>query len=482
MPLEPSKQDLLRAALCSHEQALVDTLQEGDEALSSVIGVPTLLVPPGHPTPAEARHAQRRLDFFFGGLFDDAGDIERVKAFDFSDFHAKPLAGSFSVTVNKQVNLPVHLSIGRNAGGGSVLFVVFSSSHTKRLWHQGAEGCRFWKPTRTQTVSLLERIQQCDSFEWPGWAVVFATMVQRGLMQRPFGDDYMASGKYTMSQRSFDSAYVVETAVQQDVFHGVFVACALMETSEYGCSDVYDTPLCARLATLFKRCCSHSVCKMLHTFVEKSAAGEVDIETLRMAFGTATRQTPPCRIMGEVALPHRMITIAAQTFADTMDDREADEAAARLERLLLDEEARLLKRVEKKKQKKHARKVRKRPPAGLGSEASTPPVPEPEPTQDELGNETSPTPPVPEPEPTQDELDELSCPITCSLMHDPVMAHDGVTYERKAISLWFEAHRTSPVTGAKLDSIALLPNNFARAIIARFVERNPAHPEATRRV
>ena len=52
---------------------------------------------------------------------------------------------------------------------------------------------------------------------------------------------------------------------------------------------------------------------------------------------------------------------------------------------------------------------------------------------------------------------ELRCPITNILMNEPVMAADGFTYERAAITDWIEFHRTSPKTGAQI-SPHLFPN------------------------
>jgi hypothetical protein len=57
------------------------------------------------------------------------------------------------------------------------------------------------------------------------------------------------------------------------------------------------------------------------------------------------------------------------------------------------------------------------------------------------------------------------CPITYDVMQDPVMAVDGHTYERSAVSLWFSTNRTSPLTGAWLWSTELLPNITLRKLI-----------------
>lgn len=52
------------------------------------------------------------------------------------------------------------------------------------------------------------------------------------------------------------------------------------------------------------------------------------------------------------------------------------------------------------------------------------------------------------------------CPITMSLMREPVMiAEEGYTYEKSAILEWFErGHKTCPDTGKELQSLVLVPN------------------------
>ena len=42
-------------------------------------------------------------------------------------------------------------------------------------------------------------------------------------------------------------------------------------------------------------------------------------------------------------------------------------------------------------------------------------------------------------------------------MRDPVTTCDGHAFERVAIERWLESHRTSPMTGALLETRALAP-------------------------
>ena len=61
---------------------------------------------------------------------------------------------------------------------------------------------------------------------------------------------------------------------------------------------------------------------------------------------------------------------------------------------------------------------------------------------------------------------ELCCPISCERFVDPVMTVDGHSYERMYIATWFAGgHRTSPLTGAVLPSLELMPNHAMRNLV-----------------
>ena len=53
---------------------------------------------------------------------------------------------------------------------------------------------------------------------------------------------------------------------------------------------------------------------------------------------------------------------------------------------------------------------------------------------------------------------DIHCPITGAPFQDPVVAADGFTYEREAISMWFRDHRTSPRTNRRLRTRQVYPN------------------------
>lgn len=58
------------------------------------------------------------------------------------------------------------------------------------------------------------------------------------------------------------------------------------------------------------------------------------------------------------------------------------------------------------------------------------------------------------------------------MMHDPVTALDGHTYERAAIEQWFAKSDVSPMHNSKLESKVLIPNVFVRQYIDAWKQRN----------
>ena len=60
------------------------------------------------------------------------------------------------------------------------------------------------------------------------------------------------------------------------------------------------------------------------------------------------------------------------------------------------------------------------------------------------------------------------CPISQDVMADPVKTIDNHTYDRSSIERWFQHNTTSPLTGLRLASIALVPHNALRLQIEEF--------------
>jgi len=70
------------------------------------------------------------------------------------------------------------------------------------------------------------------------------------------------------------------------------------------------------------------------------------------------------------------------------------------------------------------------------------------------------------------EMKSFFCPITRERFIDPVITiADGHTYERHAIEAWLSSHQTSPLTGAILPSIQIVPNHTLRCSIEEFSRR-----------
>jgi len=56
-------------------------------------------------------------------------------------------------------------------------------------------------------------------------------------------------------------------------------------------------------------------------------------------------------------------------------------------------------------------------------------------------------------------LDACRDPVTKEIFNDPVIAADGITYERSFIEKWFlEGNLKSPVTGLTFDNKKITPN------------------------
>uniref|UniRef100_S4RSC4 WD repeat, SAM and U-box domain-containing protein 1 n=1 Tax=Petromyzon marinus TaxID=7757 RepID=S4RSC4_PETMA len=67
--------------------------------------------------------------------------------------------------------------------------------------------------------------------------------------------------------------------------------------------------------------------------------------------------------------------------------------------------------------------------------------------------------------------DEFLCPISRELMHNPVIAADGYSYEKKEVEAWLHGRRrTSPMTNLPLESAILIPNRALQAAIRRWLE------------
>ena len=62
----------------------------------------------------------------------------------------------------------------------------------------------------------------------------------------------------------------------------------------------------------------------------------------------------------------------------------------------------------------------------------------------------------------------LHCPITHEVFQDPVIAADGHTYERQAITQWLEGQPQSPCTRQVMTLDSLRPNYLVKSLLIEF--------------
>ncbi|CAK9025228.1 U-box domain-containing protein 51 (Plant U-box protein 51) [Includes: E3 ubiquitin ligase (RING-type E3 ubiquitin transferase) [Durusdinium trenchii] len=66
---------------------------------------------------------------------------------------------------------------------------------------------------------------------------------------------------------------------------------------------------------------------------------------------------------------------------------------------------------------------------------------------------------------------DLCCPISQELMEDPVVAADGITYERRCIAEWFYFNSGSPTTREPLLTRVLNPSQHMKSAVIAYKER-----------
>ena len=65
---------------------------------------------------------------------------------------------------------------------------------------------------------------------------------------------------------------------------------------------------------------------------------------------------------------------------------------------------------------------------------------------------------------------EYKCPITLSIMIDPVIMSDGQTYERSAIEKALEINPVSPCTREPMEIESAIPNYALKNLIEKYVQ------------
>jgi ankyrin repeat protein len=68
--------------------------------------------------------------------------------------------------------------------------------------------------------------------------------------------------------------------------------------------------------------------------------------------------------------------------------------------------------------------------------------------------------------------DAFICPITHQIFKDPVIAFDGIFYERKAIEDWFKNNNISPTTRQIIDK-TIISSILFNNLLKEYLEKNP---------
>ena len=78
---------------------------------------------------------------------------------------------------------------------------------------------------------------------------------------------------------------------------------------------------------------------------------------------------------------------------------------------------------------------------------------------------------------TLDDIDEeeiafksFVCPITNTIMEDPVISPDGISYEKSAIEAWLNKHNTCPLTNKPLNKKDLIGNIALKNSITEYIK------------
>lgn len=80
------------------------------------------------------------------------------------------------------------------------------------------------------------------------------------------------------------------------------------------------------------------------------------------------------------------------------------------------------------------------------------------------------TQPLPAPPHTARDRTQGTLTGATRVQKDPVLTCDGHTYERTSIAEWLQTHSTAPITGAELESKALIPNHLVRSQIKDYLD------------
>lgn len=70
-----------------------------------------------------------------------------------------------------------------------------------------------------------------------------------------------------------------------------------------------------------------------------------------------------------------------------------------------------------------------------------------------------------------EEVESFLCPISQTIMRDPVMTPRGITYERKSILDWLKKEKTCPITKTPLKESDLISNYTLKQAIDEYIRK-----------
>ena len=69
-----------------------------------------------------------------------------------------------------------------------------------------------------------------------------------------------------------------------------------------------------------------------------------------------------------------------------------------------------------------------------------------------------------------EEIKSFVCPITNTIMEDPVITPHGISYEKSAIEAWLNKHNTCPLTNKPLNKKDLIRNIALKNSITEYIK------------
>ena len=187
----------------------------------------------------------------------------------------------------------------------------------------------------------------------------------------------------------------------------------------------------------------------------------------------------PSMLLGGLSSRDAQTLVQNNILVRRLYELDLEERARRAEASAEANATQLIEEEESVRDRRERRRLKKKTRKKVAAFESAPPMAPPctATTSDDdntmsLGTIVVPTPPSTDDSAIvpleHDEPSELICPITQTLMCDPVVIASGHTYERQAIEAWFARSSTNPLTGAPVPHTHLISNITVRALCQEY--------------